>query len=200
MFSTVTARWTIGVGVALLLASCGGSDPEGTAATDPSAASADVSPDSTGRSDEAAPVALAEWQRIKLIDADGETFALADLLGRPVFVETFATWCGNCRRQLGDTNRAAEQAGDDAVFVALSVETDLDRDDMADYADEQGFDHIRFAVMSPEMLAAVNDAFGNTALNPPSTPHVTVAPDGTVGELVTGYDSPESILSALGLA
>lgn len=202
MFSTVTARWTIGVAVGLLLASCGGSDPEesgGTTTTTSTTASAEVTPETTSAPGTAEPVALAEWQQIEMIDADGQAFTFADLIGRPVFVETFATWCGNCRRQLGDTNQAAQQAGDDAVFVALSVETDLDPGDMADYANEQGFDHVRFAVMSPEMLAAVNDAFGNTALNPPSTPHVTVAPDGTVGDLVTGYDSPESILSALGL-
>ena len=116
-----------------------------------------------------------------------------------MLVESFATWCSNCRRQLGDTNEAAAQAGDDAVFVALSVETELDADDMADYAEEQGFDHIRFAVMTPEMLAAIDDAFGTSALNPPATPHVAVAADGSVGEMVTGFESPEAILASLGL-
>ena len=41
MFSTVTARWTIGVAVALLLAACGGSDPEGVAGTTTSPAERD---------------------------------------------------------------------------------------------------------------------------------------------------------------
>ncbi len=202
MFPTGIARWAIGVAAVAFFAGCGGSDPEATAGTGttPSTdATTDASTETTDVTGAAQPVDLADWQQIELTDADGGTFTFADLVGRPVFVETFATWCGNCRRQLGDTNLAAEQAGDDAVFVALSVETDLDTGDMADYADQQGFDHIRFAVMSPEMLAAVNDAFGNTALNPPSTPHVAVAADGTVGEMVTGYDSPETILSSLGL-
>ena len=143
---------------------------DGTTTTTSTTVSAEVTPETTSAPGNAEPVALAEWQRIELIDADGEAFTFDDLVGRPVFVETFATWCGNCRRQLGDTNQAAEKAGDDAVFVALSVETDLDPGDMADYADEQGFDHVRFAVMSPEMLAAVNDAFGNTASEPAQHP------------------------------
>ena len=53
--------------------------------------------------------------------------------------------------------------------------------------------------MSPEMLAAMDDAFGTTALNPPSTPKVAVAADGAAGDLVTGSESSEQILSALGL-
>lgn len=202
MSRTTMARWAIGVGVALLLAGCGGSSPgrAGGTSTAPSTSSTvDGGASTTRDSGRSEPVDLAAWQEIELVDADGEVFTFADLLGRPVFVETFATWCGNCRRQLGDTNRAADQAGDEAVFVALSVETDLDPADMAEYADEQGFEHVRFAVMTPEMLAAVNDAFGNTALNPPSTPHLTVAPDGTVGDLATGFESPESILASLGL-
>jgi thiol-disulfide isomerase/thioredoxin len=200
MVGTGLARRSAAAVAALaLLAGCGsdGSDASGERERTPTTEAAPGA--GPAPTDAVEPVGLAEWQQIELADAEGETFTLADLVGRPVLVETFATWCGNCRRQLGDTNRAAQQAGDDAVFVALSVETDLDAGDMADYAAEQGFDHIRFAVMSPEMLAAVNDAFGNTALNPPSTPHVAVAADGTVGELVTGVESPDAILSSLGL-
>lgn len=195
MTRTTIARWGVGIAVAAVIAGCGGGDAATTAGTG-TTPSTETGSGVTGTAD---PAELAEWQKIELVDAEGEAFSFADLIGRPVFVENFATWCGNCRRQLGDTNDAAEQASENAVFVALSVETDLDPDDMADYAEQQGFDHIRFAVMSPEMLAAVKDAFGTTALNPPSTPHVAVAADGTVGEMVTGFDSPEAILSSLGL-
>jgi hypothetical protein len=37
-------------------------------------------------------------------------------------------------------------------------------------------------------------------LNPPSTPKVVVAADGTVGELVTGFEEPADIAAALGQA
>ena len=85
------------------------------------------------------------------------------------------------------------------MFIALSVETELDADDMADYAADNEFTDIRFAVMSPEMLAAMEEAYGNSSLNPPSTPKVVVAADGTTGEMVTGFESPEEILASLGL-
>ena len=95
------------------------------------------------------------------------------------------------------TQQAAAAAGDDAIFLALSIETDLDTDQVADYAKDNGFDDIRFAVMSPEMLAAMNDAYGKSALNAPSTPKIVVAADGTAGELETGFESPDEIAATL---
>jgi thiol-disulfide isomerase/thioredoxin len=160
-----------------------------------SAGSDEASTDTTAE----ATAELAEWQQIEVTDTSGETFTVADLAGRPVFVENFATWCSNCRSQLEDTQAAAEAAGDDAVFLALSVETELSVDDMAEYQQDNGFTAIRFAVMSPELLAAMDAAFGTTALNPPSTPKVAVASDGTAGELVTGPESSDEILATLGI-
>ncbi len=142
----------------------------------------------------------AQWQLIEVTDTGGETFSMADLQGRPVLVENMATWCSNCTSQLEKTQEAAEQAGEDAVVIALSVETDLDVAKLADYQEQNGFTNIRFAVMSPEMLAAMDDAFGATALNPPSTPKVVISADGVPGELVTGSESPDEILATLGLA
>lgn len=142
-------------------------------------------------------VEVAEWQTIEIVDVCGESFTLAQLTGTPVFVEFFATWCSNCRRQLGDTQAAAAELGDEAVFVALSVETDISPGDVAEYAVDNEFDNIRFAVMSPELLAAIADAHGNTALNPPSTPHLIIGADGRAGELVTGFESPDDIVDAV---
>lgn len=138
-----------------------------------------------------------EWLREPITDVTGETFTIASLEGKPVFVENFATWCSNCLKQLGKTQEAAADAGDDAVFIALSVETDIDPSEVGDYAQDNGFDDIRFAVMTPDMLAAMNDAYGKTALNPPSTPKVIVAADGTPGEMTTGFEEPASIAEDL---
>jgi thiol-disulfide isomerase/thioredoxin len=205
-----TRRWTIATvaALALLAGACGDDteSSEGAAATSSStttsaAGATPTEPAAGGESstgDEPA-VDFADWQLIDVTDTGGETFTIADLAGRPVFVENFATWCSNCREQLAETQAAAEAAGDDAVFLALSVETELDVDDMVEYQADNGFDAIRFAVMSPELLAAMDDAFGTSALNPPSTPKVAVAADGTPGELVTGSESSEQILDSLGL-
>lgn len=141
--------------------------------------------------------AVSSWTKLKITDVEGATFTIAGLKGKPVFVENFATWCSNCRKQLGDTQRAAAAAGNAAVFVALSVETDLDPARVAAYAKEHGFVDIRFAVMTPEFLAATSDAFGTSALNPPSTPKVVVDAAGRPAAMVTGFESPAEIEAKL---
>ncbi|HKJ56969.1 MAG TPA: hypothetical protein VJ978_13385 [Nitriliruptoraceae bacterium] len=128
---------------------------------------------------------------------DGSTVSPADFAGTPVFVETFATWCSNCRSQLGDTNEAAGQVGDDAVFLALSVETDLDPAALETYAADNGFSNVVFGVLTREDLATLEAEFGNAVLVPPSTPKFTVAADGSVGELTTGFESVDEILGQL---
>lgn len=197
-------RWSVAASGVLVAAVLAGGCGQSTSDSSTAPATDAPTSESTVASDGGAPtpdaVELAAWQKLEVTDADGETFTLADFVGRPVFVENFATWCSNCRKQLGDTQTAAQTAGDGAVFVALSVETELDAADMADYARDNGFSDIRFAVMSPDLLGAMFDAYGNSSLNPPSTPKVAIAADGSAGKLVTGYETSQEILRALGLA
>jgi thiol-disulfide isomerase/thioredoxin len=184
--------------LAVVLGACGSSssgttEAIGSATSAPAAAAPDAaSADGSGSEPAAAP-----WQTIEIVDVDGQTFTLSELAGRPVFVENFATWCPTCRAQLGRTQEAAAAMGDDAVFVVLSVETDLSAEDVREYARDNGFTSMRFAVMSDELLAAFAGAFGTSAVNPPSTPHVVIAADGTAGEMETGSISAADIEEAL---
>ena len=138
------------------------------------------------------------WQQITLTDVrTNETFTLADFAGKTVYVEPMATWCTNCRQQLGNVKEAIAQLGDDnVVFVGISVETNIDNATLAEYVTNTGFDW-PFAVATPEMLQSLADQFGRTIANPPSTPHFIIAPDGTAGELVTGFETPEEIIGRL---
>lgn len=137
------------------------------------------------------------WRDLPLTDAKtGETFSLADFAGQTVYVEPMATWCANCRQQLGNVREAKAQLGDKTTFIALSVETTLAADDLARYADEQGFD-FTFAVMTPEVLRALVAEFGQSITSPPSTPHFIISPDGTTSELMTGLSTPDEIVAAV---
>lgn len=147
---------------------------------------------------DAMPVELPAWQTLPLADArSGEPFTFADFAGKTVFVEPMATWCGNCRRQLGNVQAAHAQLGDDdTVFVALSVETTIAPETLAQYADDAGFDWT-FAVMTPEMLQELSGAFGQTVSNPPATPHFLILPDGSTTELVTGIEPSADIIAQI---
>lgn len=140
---------------------------------------------------------IAAWQDIELTDArTGETFTLASFSGKTVFVEPMATWCTNCRQQLGNVREARTQLGDDVVFIGLSLETNLSDADLAQYQADQGFDWT-FAVMTPEMLQGLADTFGRSITSAPSTPHFVIRPDGSYTDLVTGIDSPDEIMQQI---
>ncbi|GIK55441.1 MAG: TlpA family protein disulfide reductase [Chloroflexi bacterium] len=138
------------------------------------------------------------WQTIVLTDVrTGQAFTLADFAGKTVFVETMATWCSNCRRLLSNVATARSQmAGEDVVFIALSVETNISDAALADYTEQTGFDWT-FAVASPEMLQELAAAFGQSITNPPSTPHFVIRPNGSYTDLATGIKSPDAIISEL---
>ncbi|MBW4438310.1 MAG: TlpA family protein disulfide reductase [Pleurocapsa minor GSE-CHR-MK-17-07R] len=148
-----------------------------------------------------ASAALPAWQTLPLTDArTGATFTFADYAGQTVFVEPMATWCTNCRAQLGNVASAREQlAGQGVVFVALSVETNITATDLAAYADRNGFGWT-FAVLTPDMLGALTNAFGFTINNPPSTPHFLIRPDGTATSLITGIESSAQIIEQINAA
>ena len=143
-------------------------------------------------------MAMPAWQTLELTDVStGAAFKLADYHGKSVFVELMATWCPNCKKQLGFVTAAKKQlANANIVYVALSVESDLDPAKLAQYSQDTKYD-LQFAVLNADGLKAFSDAFGRTALNPPSTPHFIIKPDGTNTKLATGFETADKLVAAL---
>ena len=131
----------------------------------------------------------------ELTDArTGDTFTLADFAGQTVYVEPMATWCTNCRRQLGRVAEAnAQLEAGEVIFIGLSVEANLSDEVLAGYANGQGFDFL-FAVATPELLEGLVEQYGRSVANPPATPHFLISPDGTLSDLFTGSHSVDEIL------
>ncbi len=176
-----------------------GSSAPTTAPTATTAAPATAVPTAPSAPTDAPAASLPAWQTIPLVDArTGETFTLSDFAGKTVYVEPMATWCTNCRQQMRNLRDAIVTLGtDEYVYIALSVETNISASTLASYADNQGFDWT-FAVLSPEALIALTDAFGRTISNPPSTPHFVIRPDLTVGDLQAGrIKSAEELVDEL---
>jgi len=147
------------------------------------------------------PANASAWLTAELTDAcSGETFALADFTGKTIYIEAMATWCPPCRDQLARVKEAAalipEAERAEIVFVALSSEVDLPRETLAEYAAANDFPFI-FAVLPAEMLQTMAEDLGQEIAVPPATPHLIVAPDGTIGEVHTGSISPEDLLALL---
>ena len=114
----------------------------------------------------------------------GETFTLAELAADgPVIVETMAIWCSNCAAQ----QREVVQAHAMAEFHSVSIDVDPNErpDDLARYADREGFDWA-FVVADAALAAELRDRFSPAMLNPPSMPKLVVHPDGTIEALEFG--------------
>jgi hypothetical protein len=129
----------------------------------------------------------------------GEHFALADLAAEgPILIEPMAVWCTNCRAQMHEVTRAH----DAAHFVSVSLDVDLSEtaQDLAAYADREGWDW-RFAMASPDLYRLLQDRFGDAATYPPATPLIVIERDGSVRALDFGVGtrSPEQLLAELGL-
>lgn len=76
----------------------------------------------------------AKWETVKAgqpsptfscPDINGKMVSLADLKGRYVYIDVWATWCGPCRGELPHLKKLEEAyAGRDIVFVSLSCDRD----------------------------------------------------------------------------
>lgn len=129
----------------------------------------------------------------------GETFTLGELASEsgPVLLEPMAVWCSNCRAQQQEVVTAHE-TGD---FASVSLDVDLSEspEDLAAYADREGFDW-HFAMADAALYRALQDRFGVASTNPPSTPLIIIGADGTVTPLEFGRGTrgAEELLAELG--
>ncbi len=126
----------------------------------------------------------------------GEAFTLGELAAdQPVLVETMAIWCVTCLQQ----QREVVQAHDLADFhsVGINVDPNENADDLADYADLEGFDW-RFVMADAELVGLLTDLYGFGVTNPPSTPTFVVS-DGSIRALEFGrVRSAEELVAELG--
>jgi thiol-disulfide isomerase/thioredoxin len=101
--------------------------------------------------DAAGPPALPEFT---LSDLAGQPIARADLAGRVVLVEFWATWCPPCRPTLGWLGEVKKRHGDAVAVLAIAVESEEEavRKLAADLALP-----VRIAIGTPEVARAFGD-------------------------------------------
>lgn len=57
------------------------------------------------------------------MDIDGKTVSMADLKGKYIYIDVWATWCGPCRGELPSLKELEEKyAGKDIYFVSMSCD------------------------------------------------------------------------------
>ena len=114
-------------------------------------------------------------------DLEGNPVDLAELRGRPVVVNVWASWCPPCRVEQPDLNEAHAELGDRVDFVGLNIR-DASRDNARAYV--RNYD-----VAYPSVYSADGSAllpFSGT-LTPKSIPSTVVLDaDGRIAASVNG--------------
>lgn len=105
------------------------------------------------------PDEVAALPAFTLTDLDGRQVGPADLAGRVVLVEFWATWCPPCRPTLSWLGELRRRHGERLAVLAIAVESD--EADVRRVAAQAGAP-LRFALGTPELARA----FGDVAATP----------------------------------
>jgi len=54
-------------------------------------------------------------------DEDGNSVRLSDMLGKPVVINFWASWCPPCRMEMPDFNKVFEEMGDEVNFMMVNA-------------------------------------------------------------------------------
>jgi len=83
-----------------------------------------------------------EAPTFSLPDVNGENLALADLAGKYVYIDFWATWCGPCKAEFPHYRKLVEDyKGRNVVFMSISV--DQDKEAWKKMVAEEAFDWIQ---------------------------------------------------------
>ncbi len=91
--------------------------------------------------DEHVPIAAGEKAAaFKLTDLSGDPVSLADLRGKVVFLNIWATWCAPCREEMPSMEKLYQRLHGNKGFVMLAVSQDTSgRTEVASYVKKHGY-------------------------------------------------------------
>lgn len=76
----------------------------------------------------------------KLTDLSGDSVSMANLHGKVVFLNIWATWCAPCREEMPSMEKLYQRLHDNKGFVMLAVSQDTsNRDEVLAYVKKHGY-------------------------------------------------------------
>lgn len=56
-----------------------------------------------------------------VVDAKGDSVNLSDLLGKPIVLNFWASWCPPCKSEMPDFNEVYKEVGEDITFMMVDL-------------------------------------------------------------------------------
>lgn len=135
----------------------------------------------------------APWMNVELTDVrTGDTFKVADFIGTPILLETFAVWCSTCKRQQDEIDKLHDKLGDDVVSITIDTDPNEDSAKVKEHTDRHGFDW-RFAVDVDDFSRMLIDEFGINVVNAPSAPVILIDEEGHAELLRFGVKNADEL-------
>ncbi len=127
----------------------------------------------------------------ELRDLDGTPVRLADLRGKRVWLNFWATWCPPCQAETPVLREMDEQYRDQGVAIVAIAVQETTVDDVAAYAERYGLDYpIAF-----DASADIFDLYRVYAL----PTQVFIGPDGRITDVINGPLTVDAATKLLGL-
>jgi len=131
----------------------------------------------------AQPREVAAFPDVTITDLDGKNLARAELAGKVVVVEMWATWCPPCQKTLHELAALRKRYGSRVAVVTLAIESDPK--DVKRIADSLGRDAaFTWTIATPEVVRS----FGDVSAVP-----TLLIFDGTGRAAATLYGAPPTL-------
>lgn len=139
---------------------------------------------------ESATIQNDDWYNTKFPAADGQSHALADYKGKPVYIKVWATWCGPCTSNIGEFNEFANKTNEEGNVQVISVTfpenfNELDEGNLAAWLKQR---NLTFPVLFDPNLV-LQQKFGVSAF--PTS--VFIDADGNVVDVQVGAIEPDQL-------
>jgi hypothetical protein len=135
------------------------------------------------------------WQKITLYDLRSDTaFSLADLDGKAVMLELMTIDCSGCDRQAGEIREVLQDVGEEVVAISLAIAPDEPREEVIAHSDD--IDRTwPISYIGPDFAIALFEEFGETILDPSSSPVLIIGPTGSVTVMPAGVTRANALES-----